>query len=431
LFRRAFGSTDGLMTTRRTFIPRDVADPPLTDKEVRSGISTVADYAAHELRRAEKLEQREPFDALDAARKSVEAERARADAVRLLKPPHNLIGDASTEIVPAPESGVQVPAARKYFVDTLEHPSTISVDASEQRASLATRANVLSPALDAAVSARARNSIEKMLCHQLATVHMAGMELIVRVEQSFSELPPVERARLTNAAARMFEVFQNGCLTLLKLRTRGKQRVLVQHQQINVAPGGNSGRRSHCRGLAEGSKELRMNPLRRRGAISTRKSEAYLDTSVRLLSSVLGFAQFCLLTVVPRGHPRRHKEVAHDSPTRSRSSAYGPSGTRFVPGMHSTWWLQLDVYDTHDDADPSPNPTGPTGCPQWRRKPFSQQGVLRQFLPARDGRHRRVCRLHVRRLASFRLDHQGDLHTGGRPCEPVCESVHRHFLRWH
>ena len=68
----------------------------------------------------------------------------------------------------------------------------------------------MSPALDAAVSARAKNSIERMLCHQLAAVHFAGMDLLVRVEQTLVDLPPLERARLTNAAARMFEVYQSG-----------------------------------------------------------------------------------------------------------------------------------------------------------------------------------------------------------------------------
>jgi len=36
----------------------------------------------------------------------------------------------------------------------------------------------------------------------------------------------------------MMDVYQTGCLTLLKLKTRGQQRVLVQHQQVNVANGG-------------------------------------------------------------------------------------------------------------------------------------------------------------------------------------------------
>jgi hypothetical protein len=66
----------------------------------------------------------------------------------------------------------------------LEQPNIISVDAAEQRADVATRANVLSPALEAAASACAKNSMERMLCHQLAAVHFAGMDLLVRLEQT-------------------------------------------------------------------------------------------------------------------------------------------------------------------------------------------------------------------------------------------------------
>jgi hypothetical protein len=204
--------------------------------ENRSGITATAEHAARELRRAEKLERRDPFDRCDAVLKSLEAERARADAEKLLTPPPNLVGERSTEVVPALAADENPSPARLYYADTLEHPNTISIDAAEQRACLATRANVLSPALDAAASAGARNSIEKMLCHQLAAVHSAGMDLLVRLEQTLVNLPPVERARLTNAAARMFEVYQSGCLTLQKLKTRGKQHVIVQH--VNVGPGG-------------------------------------------------------------------------------------------------------------------------------------------------------------------------------------------------
>jgi hypothetical protein len=126
--------------------------------------------------------------------------------------------------------------ARDYLLCTLDEPNIIGVDASQQRADLATRAGVLSPALDVVMSAQARNPIEKMLCHQLATVHRAGMKLVAHGEQS--KLPLVEHARLINAAARMFEVFQSGCVTLQKLKTGGRQHVIVQYQQVNVGPGG-------------------------------------------------------------------------------------------------------------------------------------------------------------------------------------------------
>ncbi len=204
--------------------------------ETRSGITATAEHAARELRKAEKLERREAFDPRDAVLKSLEAERARADGETLLAPPRNLVGERNTEIVPALAADEKPSSARRYYVDTLEYPNTISIDAAEQRADVATRANVLSPALDAAVSARARDSIERMLCHQLAAIHFAGMDLLVRLEQTLVNLPPVERARLTNAAARIFEVYQSGCLTLQKLKTRGRQRVIVQH--VNVGPGG-------------------------------------------------------------------------------------------------------------------------------------------------------------------------------------------------
>jgi len=43
-------------------------------------------------------------------------------------------------------------------------------------------------------------------------------------------------ARLSNASARMMQICQEALLTLQKLRTGGKQRVVVQH--VQVAEGG-------------------------------------------------------------------------------------------------------------------------------------------------------------------------------------------------
>lgn len=206
-------------------------------KDARSGIAFTAERAVHERNKAEKLARRRAFDPVDAVCKVREAEQARADGERLLSPPAHLIGEARTELVPAPTPDEPVPMARLCFLDTLADPTTISIDASEHRAAVATRAGVLSPALDAAVTAKATNSLEKMLCHQMAAVHMAGMEVLVRLQEDV-RLPPVELARLTNAVARLFEVYQSGCLTLQKLKTGGTQRVVVQYQQVNVEPGG-------------------------------------------------------------------------------------------------------------------------------------------------------------------------------------------------
>ena len=123
------------------------------------------------------------------------------------------------------------------IVETLEkHPTTIAVGASEKRCQAVERADVLEPALDAAQSAQAANSLEKMLCHQMAAAHFTVMRLLTTSEGD--KLQAGEVVKLTNAAARMMEVYQNASLTLQKLKTRGTQRIEVRYQQVNVGSGG-------------------------------------------------------------------------------------------------------------------------------------------------------------------------------------------------
>jgi hypothetical protein len=209
-------------------------------RDGRSGIAVTAARAGHELRTAEKLDRRRAFDGVDARCKTQEAAQSRAEGERLLAPPERLLGDASRELVPAPTSHeAELSLARHHVLCTLEEPTVISVDASEHRAHAATKAGVLSAALDAAVPAGAATSLEKMLAHQVAAAHHAGMELLGRVAEDGAlgpHLPPVERARLTNAAARLFEVAQGGCLTLQRMKTGGKQTVVGQH--VNIEQGG-------------------------------------------------------------------------------------------------------------------------------------------------------------------------------------------------
>jgi len=82
---------------------------------------------------------------------------------------------------------------------------------------------------------------------------MAGMDLLIPVEDN-AACRPVERVRLVNAAARMFETDKSGCLTWQKLQTRGQQHVIVQHQQVSVAQGGQA---KLGRGAAETGVPLR------------------------------------------------------------------------------------------------------------------------------------------------------------------------------
>ena len=107
----------------------------------------------------------------------------------------------------------------------------IGIDASGAPMTAAPDAGVLVAAIDAENSAGARNSLEKTLCHQMAAAHESAMRPVGR--SSDDRLPAVEQARLSNAAARMMQVFQEGFLTLQKIRTGGKQTVVVQH--VNVS----------------------------------------------------------------------------------------------------------------------------------------------------------------------------------------------------
>jgi hypothetical protein len=80
-------------------------------------------------------------------------------------------------------------------------------------------------------SGQAGSSLEKMLCHQMAARHRAAMWLVARIGEG--GLPIVESARLSNAVARMMQVYQEAFLTLQKIRTGGRQTVRVQHVQVS------------------------------------------------------------------------------------------------------------------------------------------------------------------------------------------------------
>jgi hypothetical protein len=150
---------------------------------------------------------------------------ARLDAETLLKPPKDLVRSSGEAIRP----NFRLP----HIVDTLQEPNMIGVVASEHRLDLAAcvGSRVAESAVDAAQSAQASNSLEKMLCHQLAAIHRVAMKLFAG-SLDISGVP-VEMARLSNAGARAMQVYQEGLLTLQKLRTGGKQMVVVQHVQVS------------------------------------------------------------------------------------------------------------------------------------------------------------------------------------------------------
>jgi hypothetical protein len=93
-------------------------------------------------------------------------------------------------------------------------------------------AGTVATGIDAAESIEAQNSIEKMLAHQLAVAHEAGLRFM---DRALRDDDSIESARLANTAARLMTVFQTGMLTLQRLRTGGTQVVTVQH--VNVEAG--------------------------------------------------------------------------------------------------------------------------------------------------------------------------------------------------
>ena len=130
------------------------------------------------------------------------------------------------EVTPGKDSGV---GGR----ETLREPSQINQEASIKRLDLAANANIYETALDAAQSIEPRNSLEKMLAHQMALAHDQAFKLS---NMAMGQNDPVEIARLTNASARQMDAYQKAMLTIQKIRCGGKQTVVVQY--VTVKDGG-------------------------------------------------------------------------------------------------------------------------------------------------------------------------------------------------
>jgi len=163
-----------------------------------------------------------------------------ADALTLDAPPS--VG-AGGELVPA---GDQIKHGGGNFIDMVEQPDAVTAKASMDRLNLADEVHCVPLAVDTAESIQAKNSIEKMLSHQLAAAHKLAMTLAGQARKHAeqvgdgiytSDLRHVEyAAKMANSSARMMDAFQKGALAIHKLRTGGTQTVTVQH--VNVSDGG-------------------------------------------------------------------------------------------------------------------------------------------------------------------------------------------------
>jgi hypothetical protein len=169
-------------------------------------------------------------------------EQASTDALTLESKPS--VG-AGGELVP---DGDQIKRGGGNFIDTVERPDAVAAAASMDRLKLTDDGiGCVALAVDAAETIQAKNSIEKMLSHQLAAAHKLAMTFAGQAREladyartdTYGRARDIDAAgasRAANASAKMMDAFQKGTLALHKLRTGGKQIVTVQH--VNVNDGG-------------------------------------------------------------------------------------------------------------------------------------------------------------------------------------------------
>ena len=132
------------------------------------------------------------------------------------------------------------------FKNTVRQPDLTTAVASRTRVELAAEAGALELAIDVAETIQATNSLEKILAHQVATCHTAAMKLISRADkelhrsdtmaESHRHVALLSANRLFGTATRLMVACQGAAETIQKLRTGGKQVVVVQH--VQVADGG-------------------------------------------------------------------------------------------------------------------------------------------------------------------------------------------------
>lgn len=134
---------------------------------------------------------------------------------------------------------------RGIALDTLQYAGIIQEEASIRRTDLLIQegVDIVSMAIDAAESIQAGNSLEKMLAHQMALAHDmamrsgdAAMRELTRLKDGYSRRNDAgaEYQRLVNSTARLMNAFQQGLLTLQKIRTGGNQTMTVQHVHIEA-----------------------------------------------------------------------------------------------------------------------------------------------------------------------------------------------------
>jgi hypothetical protein len=152
------------------------------------------------------------------------------------------------ELVPLLDNTPEGFGSRQHKVMTVEEPMhVLAHQASADAMDLLIENDALGLGLEMADSVKAKGRVEKMLAHQMATLHSLGMRLAGKADKELRRIEEasvfkadakrqaaiVETARLTNATARALAAFNEAALTLQRLRTGGRQVVTVQHVTVN------------------------------------------------------------------------------------------------------------------------------------------------------------------------------------------------------
>ena len=141
------------------------------------------------------------------------------------------------------------------------------------------------------------------------------------IEQSTNpNLQPAHVVRFTNASARTMDVYQAGCLALLKLKTRGKQRVLVLH--VNIAPGRQAvvaGRVDGGRGSGGGCRKTGNNPMQSEPGVLRNGNPRGPELARALEVQLAGAVRTCVGGQAEGGKVEMRCLLTNDSRTPARA----------------------------------------------------------------------------------------------------------------
>lgn len=169
-----------------------------------------------------------------------------AEAAELMKPMEGsteiMLGEAVPLPAVFPEDEDDYDYADDLAISTirdtlLQEPDTVALDASMARLKIAHDAECLEIAIDTSHSIQARNSLEKMLSHQMAVLHTKSMDCMTKA-RNFPKGREDLEIKMLNVACRLMDTYQKGMETITRTRNAGRQTITVV-KQTNVNGGQN------------------------------------------------------------------------------------------------------------------------------------------------------------------------------------------------